>query len=215
MIKSVFFMAVFVLIATSVFADAHLNYGTPEGKWSREMSRLHQESSTAPRAKAWVKVEQNGAMIYEFTMRYEGGAEDGHGGVGIHILADKAPKGKSWGMGDSWLLWLNYDVNPENYQIPRGLSAQIYKSTTNSKMELVQSISLKDIEPIAQRYLYSVVPVKLTYLPKMGRVIISDPRGISEGWYVNLPGGRYERGDYVAVRTNGAKVSFSSKDVDL
>ena len=53
-----------------------------------EASDLVVVSPDAGRAKAWIMVPQTGPTIYEFTMRYEGGGEDGHGGAGIHILAD-------------------------------------------------------------------------------------------------------------------------------
>lgn len=213
--KTVVIISMIAILAASAFAEDKFNYGSAEGEWKMIGSRLYQQNSNAPRAKFWVEVPQNGSMIYEFTMRYEGGVEDGHGGVGIHILADSAPQGEAWGMGESWLLWLNYDVDPESSQVPAGLSAQIYRSTSNSEMEIVKSISLRAVEQIAARYINSTVPVKLTYFADTGRVVISDPRGIVAGWYVTLPKGRNESGQYVAVRTNSASVSFASSDVNL
>ena len=201
----------------TAFADGHMkSLKAPEGNWSLERGiRLYQNAVDAPRAKLWLNVPQQGSMIYEFTMRYEGGAEDGHGGVGLHILADTAPTGKSWGMGHSWMLWLNYDKNPTAPGIPEGLSAQIYQSTSNEDMEIIQSISLKRIESIAARYLNTDVPVKLTYAAEEGRIYIADPRGITLGWYVDLPNGRNITGNYVAIRTNGVKASFTSNDAEL
>ena len=119
--RTLVLIAVIVLAAGMVYADSHLSFGTPEGQWNLVGGRLFQQDEGAPRAKAWMAIPQNGSMIYEFTMRYEGGGEDGHGGVGIQFLADSVPTGKSWGFGDSWLLWLNYDENPTAAGVPRGL----------------------------------------------------------------------------------------------
>ncbi len=215
MTRVVVIVALITVMTGMVFADSHLMFGTPEGDWAVRRNRLYQYDADASRAKAWVSVPQNGSMIYEFTMRYEGGIEDGHGGVGIHILSDTRPEGRSWGMGDSWLLWLNYDTVSAQPDIPKGLSAQLYKSTSNSDMELIDSVSLSSVEPIAAQYINSIVPVKLTYLSSQGRVLIADPRGKSAGWYIDLPDGRYETGQYAAVRTNGIRMSFSSSDIEL
>ncbi len=215
MTKVILIVALITVMTGMVFADSHSMFGAPEGDWSIRGDRLYQHDVDAPRAKAWVVAPQNDSMIYEFAMRYEGGLDDGHGGVGIHLLSDTPSEGRSWGMGDSWLLWLNYDVASTQPDIPRGLSAQLYKSTSDSDMELVESVSLSSIETIAAQYVNSIIPVKLTYLPESGRVLIADPRGKSAGWYITLPDGRYETGQYVAVRTNGIRMSFSSPDIEL
>jgi hypothetical protein len=213
--KTLILIAVIVMTAGMVFADSHGLFGTPEGNWSMTGGRLYQRDAKAPRAKAWVTAPQNGSMVYEFTMRYEGGGEDGHGGVGLHILADKTATGKSWGLGDSWLLWLNYDENPVSRQIPRGVSAQVYKSTDNSKMDLVTSVSLAPYAALLAANLYVDIPMKLTFQADRGRIIIADPTGATAGWYVDLPGARGDKGMYVAVRTNGVSASFTSPDVNL
>ena len=213
--RILFLIAVISLTAGMVCAEVPGFYGTPEGDWDIVGGRLIQRDASAPRAKAWMMVPQNGSMIYEFTMRYDGGGEDGHGGAGLHILADSVPKGKSWGLGDSWLLWLNYDVSPTASGVPRGLSAQVYKSSDNKSMEIVKSISLAPFENIAAANLYKDVPVKLTFLADRGRVLIADPTGSSAGWYVDLPGARGDSGMYAAVRTNGVEASFTSADVNL
>ncbi len=213
--KKVVIVATLIMLGGVVCADGHLKFGSPEGDWGVRNKGLFQKDADAPRAKTWVRVFQDGSMNYEFIMKYEGGAEDGHGGVGIHILSDTMPVGKSWGMGDSWLLWLNYDTSPISSDIPEGLSAQVYKSSSDSDMELIDSISLRDIEPLAVRYLYSEIPVKLTYVASLGRILIADPRGKTAGWYIDLPGGQNETGQYVAVRTNGVRISFTAQDVEL
>ncbi len=210
-------LVVLVLSVAAVFADSHGSgmYGMPEGDWSIVGGRLFQKNAAAPRAKAWLMVPQKGAMVYEFTMRYEGGGEDGHGGVGIHMLGDRTSKGKAWGMGDSWLLWLNYDEKPRNKDITAGLSAQLYKSTNNSTMNVVKSLSLSRYEPVLMANLNRDIPVKLTFLPDRGRLLIADPTGASAGWYLDMPGSKGDQGMYVAARTNGLKASFTSPDVNL
>ncbi len=213
--KTLILIAVIAMTAGMVFADNHGLVGTPEGDWSFSGNRYYQNDEEAPRAKAWLAVPQNGSMVYEFTMRYEGGGADGHGGVGLHILGDSATGDKSWGFGESWMLWLNYDLNPSAAMVPRGVSAQVYKSSSNTKMEIVKSISLAPYAAILSDNLYTDIPMKLTFLADRGRVIIADPTGMTAGWYVDLPGARGDRGMYVAARTNGVAVSFTSPDVNL
>ena len=214
--KFLVLFAVLILTASIVSAGNLGLYGTPEGNWKFVGNRLYQNDEKAPRAKAWLMVPQNGAMVYEFTIRYEGGGEDGHGGIGIHILSDNIPKGKSWGFGNSVLFWLNYDENPKSADIPKGLSAEIYKSTNNSKMELCgQAYSINEYMPVLLKYLSSDIPVKITYLASKGRFLIDDPSGMTAGWYVDIPGMKNVSGKYIAVRTNGIAASFTSPDVSL
>lgn len=201
--------------AAAAFAQEGEMFGTPEGDWSIRGGRLTQENSGAPRAKVWMRVPQEGSVVYEFTMRYEGGAEDGHGGAGIHILADAIPPGISWGMGDSWLLWLNYDEAPSAPGVPRGLSAQLYRSESDISMEIVKSVSLESLEPALADMLDSDIPIKLTFLADRGEVFITDPLGTGDGWYVELPGSAGMSGRYAAVRTNGVRVSFTTPSLDL
>ena len=213
--KVLVLIAVLLTAAGLLFADGHGFYGTPEGEWKLMGGRLYQQDEDAGRAKAWIMVPQNGPMIYEFTMRYEGGGEDGHGGAGIHILADAKTDGKSWGFSDSWLLWINYDVDPADSDHVRGLSAVAYKSSSNKAMDMVASVNLNAYADLFMDNLYADIPVKLTFYPSRGRLTIADPRGETEGWYVDLPGAAGSTGSYVAVRTNGCEVSFTSPDVSL
>ncbi|MCK5735404.1 MAG: hypothetical protein KAH21_02955 [Spirochaetaceae bacterium] len=213
--RTIVLIVVIILAAGMVYADGHGYFGSPEGQWNLVGGRLFQKDAEAPRAKAWMAIPQNGSMVYEFTVRYEGGGEDGHGGVGIHILGDSAPSGKSWGLGDSWMLWLNYDVNSSTTGVPRGLSAQVYKSDSNKKMEVVKSIALNSYVSLLSANLDVDIPVKLTFLADRGRVIIADPTGASAGWYVDLPGSRGDSGNYVSVRTNSVGASFTSPDVNM
>ncbi len=208
-------ITVIIMTAGMVFADGHGFYGSPEGDWTLRGARLTQTDEGATRAKAWLSVPQKTAMVYEFTMRYEGGGEDGHGGAGLHIVADNKTDGKSWGFSDSWLLWINYDMQVSRSNDFRGLNAMVYKSDSNKVMDVVASVNLDAYAGLLMDNLDVDIPVKLTFYPANGRVEIADPRGETAGWYVDIPGAAGATGSYVAVRTNGVAVSFTSPDVSM
>jgi hypothetical protein len=155
-------------------------------------------------------------MLYEFDVWYEGGAEDGQGGVGIHIFMENAINRASWGAGKSWLLWLNYDEKPLSKDIPAGLSAQIYRSVNNSRMELIDSIPLTEYEPLlTKRNLASAITFRIIANGDTGEIRVYDPTDPDNKKYFyffidekDLP----LKGDFVALRTNGMKVSFALKD---
>ncbi len=207
------FLAVLVAVGLSVpvFAQVKLpEHQFASGSWSFVGARLFQNDAKAPLAKVNVRVPQNGPMVYVFNARYESGAEDGHAGFGVHLFADKVFSGASWGSGNSYLLWLNYDENPKNAKIPRGFSAQVYRSSSNSRMDLVQSVDLN-----AYRYLLtpanlsSPLPIKLWMNGNTGEVRVYDPTDPTYYYFFfvdkkDVP----MKGSWVAVRTNGAKFSF-------
>lgn len=214
--KRTLVLIIAILSATGLaFADGHGLYGTPEGEWQLQGNRLYQQDEEAMRAKAWFRVPQNGAMIYEFTVRYEGGGEDGHGGTGIHILADAKTDGISWGLGDSWMLWVNYDINANASGVPRGFSATLYKSDSHKVMEVVSSVDLNDYLYLLLDNIDKDIPVKITFYPSKGRISIADPRGETSGWYIDIPGLEDAEGSYVAVRTNSISASFTSPDLSM
>jgi hypothetical protein len=155
-------------------------------------------------------------MLYEFNIRYEGGAEDGHGGAGIHIFVDNALNRASWGAGKSWLLWLNYDEKSLSKDIPAGLSAQIYRSISNSRMELIHSMPLTDYEPLlTDENLASPITFRIIANGDTGEVRIYDPTDPDNRKYYyffidkrDLP----IKGNYAAIRTNGIKLSFALEE---
>ena len=207
-------LVLFVLvlgIAVSLFAQQVPEYRFASGNWNFSGPRLYQNDPYAGLAKVNLKVPQNGPMIYEFNARYEGGAEDGHGGFGIHVFVDNAFNSASWGAGKSYLLWLNYDESPISGRIPKGLSAQIYKSLTNSRMDLLESISLNDYLPLlTDENLSAPVPFSVEVNGTTGEVKVYDPTDPDAyfQYFINrseLP----LRGDWVALRTNGMKASFA------
>lgn len=179
------------------------------GSWRLMGNRLYQNDSGERLAKTNIKVPQSGTVRYDFNVRLEGGAEDLHGGFGIHIFAGSAYPRASWGTDKSYLLWLNYDANPVSKEIPKGLSAQVYKSHSHSYMELVASVDLNDYASLLEEFSPdTVVPVRIIANGDTGNVRIMDPLD-RESYYSFSLGSRSRlRGDWVAVRTNGIAASF-------
>lgn len=201
-------------LASAVYAQSQIPaYRFASGKWQFVGERLFQNDEKAGLAKANFTVPQSNAMIYEFNARYELGAEDGHGGFGIHIFGDTAIDKASWGSGNSYLLWLNYDENPKSKDIPKGLSAQVYRSYSHSRMELVDSVDLNEYAYLlTEDNLSAPVPVKLIVDGDTGEVRIFDPRDpdLRDYFYFYLDSKDVPlKGNYVALRTNGMTLSFA------
>jgi hypothetical protein len=205
-------LAVLVAVGMSipVFAQANLpEHSFASGSWAFSGPRLYQNDAKAPLAKVNIKVAQSGPMVYAFNAEYEGGAEDGHAGFGIHLFADNVAPGASWGSGKSYLLWLNYDEKPMDKRIPAGLSAQVYKSLSNSRMELVQSIDLNQFKDFAAANLNMTLPVKLWMDGNTGEVRVYDPTLPTYYYYFYVDKNDVPmKGSWVALRTNGVKLSF-------
>jgi hypothetical protein len=201
-----------VSMALSAYAQNQLpEYRFASGRWGFSGDRLLQNDARAHLAKVNFRVPQSGAMEYDFNIRYEGGAEDGHGGVGIQLFSDTAYNGTSWGSGKSYLLWLNYDENPGNRNIPRGLSAQIYRSYSNTWMELVESVSLTDYEQyLTDENLSAPIPFKIEAYGDTGEIRIYDPTDPEQYFQVNVETRDVPlKGNWVAIRTNGLQASFA------
>ena len=126
------------------------------GDWAVRGGRLIQLDSAEPLARADRQVRQNRPYELEFTVRYiEGGYRDAddladgvfHAGFGIHIgVENPALRGRSWGAGESYLLWLNLDTRPDtrrNHPQHYGFRAQVYRSDSNTSMALLRDPSLR------------------------------------------------------------------------
>jgi hypothetical protein len=213
--KRIVFLLAVICLTSLVYAQSNSipDYQAASGRWAPSGGRLYQNDEGARLAKINVRAPQSGAMVYEFNARYESGAEDGHGGFGLHVFADTAYNSASWGSGKSYLLWLNYDEKPLSRQIPGGLSAQVYHSYTNSRMDLVESIDLNEYASLlTQDNLSSPVPFRIIVDGGTGEVRIYDPTD------PNLENYRYFyidkkdlplNGNWVALRTNGMRLSFA------
>lgn len=208
--KKALVLLVLVGLLVPVFAaEGSLpEYQFAQGEWALIGDRLYQMDSDDPLAKVNIQIPQKGSMVYEFNVRYEGGAEDLHGGFGLHVFADSAHPRKSWGSGKSYLLWLNYDSNPVSDDIPAGFSAQVYKSVSHTRMDLVKSIDLN-------RYAYLLtpsnldlkVPAKIVVNGDTGMVKVYSPMDPNYYFYFYLDDKAME-GDWIALRSNGLSLSF-------
>ena len=209
--KKVVLAVLFVILVfpLGVFALSN-DYGFTYGDWEIMGNRLYQEDEDCGIAKAWMAYPQQGIVEYNFNVRYEGGMfEDGHAGFGIHLFVDKPAKGFSWGEGKSYLLWVNYDRNPVSKSIPKGLSVEIYESSSNSRMKLVQAVDLSRLEKTLMAIpRNTVVPVRMVANGRTGEIRIYDPLNTSYYYTLNLGNRTPLKGSYVTLRTNGGAFSF-------
>jgi hypothetical protein len=189
-----------------------IEYVRGAGDWRFVGPRLLQDDAGARLAKVNLNVPQEGEVYYEFNVRYEGGAEDGHGGFGIHILGDSRLDYPSWGSGKSYLLWLNYDERPISSDIPTGLSAQVYRSDSHSRMTLLYSRDLNEyLTFLDEDALSEDVPFRISANGNTGEVRVYDPTEDLESVYYVFNIDRSElpvKGNWIALRSNGMKVSF-------
>jgi hypothetical protein len=197
-------------VGASLFAQAQLSeYRFASGDWRFVGDRLYQNDAAAPLAKVNIRAPQSGPMIYEFNVRYEDGPRKTHAGFGIHIFVDEAYHGASWGSGVSYLLWLNYDENPVTPGFPKGLTAQVYRSFSNTRMDLIESVDLNEFAYLVDQNLTSKVPVKIWANGDTGEVRVYDPTdpALEYYFYFYLPT-KVLKGNWVALRTNAVKLSF-------
>jgi len=197
-------------VGVSLFAQVQLpEHHFASGNWTFVGDRLYQNDANARLAKVNIRAPQSGPMIYEFNVRYEDGIQDGHGGFGIHLFADDVLHRASWGSGTSYLLWLNYDERPVTPRIPRGFSAQLYKSNSNSSMDLIESYDLNQYAYLLtwENCAMYPVPAKIWVDGSTGEVRVYDPTLPTYYYYFYLPT-RNLRGNWVSLRTNGLKLSF-------
>jgi hypothetical protein len=209
------FVLVMALLAAGAVLYAQVNlpeYRLVTGNWAVSGQRLYQNDAGARLAKVNIRVPQSGAMVYEFDARYEGGAEDGHGGFGLHVFVDAPYNSYSWGAGSSYLFWLNYDENPLNKSIPRGLSAQVYRSYSNSRMDMVQSFDLNSYaDLLTAENLAAPVHFRIVVDGNTGEVRVYDP--VDNSMYYVLHLNKRDlplKGNWVTLRTNGMKMSFTN-----
>jgi hypothetical protein len=212
--KRLVLLVVVLAVSTALYAQTFVPaYTVGSGSWSLSGDRLYQNDENAKLAKVNLQVPQEGPMVYEFNARYEAGGEDGHGGFGIHVFADRIINGPSWGCGNSYLLWLNYDENPQDSKIPSGLSAQVYRSYSNSYMEMIDSIDLNEyVEDVYVEDLEYSVPFKILVNGSTGEVRVYDPRDpeLADYFYYNINQRDVPlKGEWVALRTNGVNLSFA------
>jgi hypothetical protein len=208
--RKLFLLGLGLVLAGGAFAQSFPKYVVASGNWVQKDGRVYQTDAENGLARVDIPVAQAGNMEYAFNVRFEGGGEDNHGGFGMHLFAPAkgVSNRRSWGFGDSYLFWINYDENPVSGDIPKGLSAQIYHSTKNWKMDLVDSLDLNYMLPnIPADVLSMIIPVTLRMNGASGEFRIYDPRDPTTYYVytVKLP---QATGDWIALRTNSCSLSF-------
>ena len=207
-----FFLVLGVGVSLCAQQLPEYHFASGSGSWGFVGNRLYQNDTRAGLAKVNMRIPQSGPMIYEFNVRYEDGIDDGHGGFGLHVFADDVFHGASWGSGTSYLLWLNYDENPITRGIHRGFSAQVYRSNSNSSMDLLESYNLNEYASLLtyENCAANSVPAKIWIDGGTGEVRVYDPTDptLEDYFYFYLPA-RGLRGNWVSLRTNGIKLSFA------
>jgi hypothetical protein len=200
------------------------------GDWAVRSGRLVQGDWRTGLARADRQVEQGGVMDVRFRVRYIDGGYDTdadiqneyyHAGFGIHIGVDQAARGVAWGNGRSYLLWLNLDLRPEvmdQYPEHVGFRGQVYRSDSNSRMELVDELNVDigsalglttaDIVP----FLDVNVPVRVVFDTNSGRVRVYDPTAPETYFYFDLDPALLQ-GNYISLRTNSLAASFDNFEV--
>ncbi|MDR2494658.1 MAG: hypothetical protein LBD24_05480 [Spirochaetaceae bacterium] len=211
----VFFLA--TAAAASLSAQKLPDYRAASGKWINQGGRAYQNDGNARLAKANIRAPQSGSMLYAFNVRYETGAEDGQGGFGLHLFADSVVDGPSWGCGNSYLLWLNYDEKPlKSTGIAPGLTGQVYRSYSHTRMELVHNIDLnKYADLLTPENLAEPVSFRVWVNGDTGEVRIYDPTDPYYATYYVFTVDKKAlplKGNWVAVRTNGLKMSFAPEE---
>ena len=213
------------------------------GNWSVSGNRLHQNDPREPLARVDKRLAQHGTYQLDFNIRYADGGyrsvrdlqnEHLHAGFGVQVGVSNPPlRGKSWGLGESYLLWLNLDTRPETRrEKPEhfGLRAQVYESKSNTNMDLMRSrelqallgsplvsidiaealyrelgflIDVADVEP----FLYRDVPISIRVNTRTGEIGVKDPTAPLRFFFSVDPA--VLRGNYIALRTNGLAANFS------
>jgi hypothetical protein len=209
-------LLIVLLLAGFVFcawAQSKPSFAVDSGNWTwngRE-NRLYQNDPEEGLAKVNIPVgRQNGIMLYEFNVRYEGGLDDTHAGFGIHLFLDTPSGRRSWGAGQSYLFWMNWDQRPADSKTPRGLSAQIYRSASAASMSLVGSYNLNQyVGDLTSKILYSQVPVKIQLNSNTGEVRVWSPFASNLYYYTFVDPKLIKKGSsWVALRTNSMSASF-------
>ncbi len=190
------------------------------GAWKAD-GKLTQSNLTTGLAQIYRQVPQSGVYELEFTAKYkEGGYKDlkdaamgkYHAGFGIHIGIDKPAPSISWGNGKSYLLWFNLDTTvPKNSEY-YGLRAQVYKSDSNSRMNLMKDYNVEilpqDVVTANLDYLAYDLKVRMIVNTNDGEIRVYDPTVDNYYYYFTLDPKVLRAGSYVAFRTNRVGIAF-------
>ncbi len=231
----------FALSAQSVERVSFASMGdwTPgAGSWEVVNGRLQQTGLPAPLARIDRRTNQRGVYEIEFIIRYLDGGfyseadlmnDEFHAGFGVQLGGTNPVLGRaSWGVGQSYLLWLNLDTrmstlrnSPEHF----GFRAQVYESRSNTNMSLLSGQAVMDQiqQPVASLdilaltgltledlvgFLDAPVRVNIRVNTNTGEVGVLDPTAPIR-YFMQLDP-RILRGDYISLRTNNLSTSYSN-----
>jgi len=220
-ITSIAVLLLFLITPLSIFAQKTVlnedfspapNLHKSYGDWEVKNGRLYQKDTQKGLAMLNFNAEQSGVMQYEFTLRYEaGGIEDLMGGFGIHIFVDEADHGRSWGDGDSYLLWINYDQKATYGG--KGFRAQVYDSDSTTEMVLKAGYSLAPYSKyLSKENLNNEIPIKIVANSYTGDINVYDPSNPDWYYYFTLPN-LSDRGNFIGFRTNSLSISIDNLKV--
>jgi len=189
------------------------------GSWKAD-GALTQSNVKTGLAQISRQVPQSGVFELEFSAKYiEGGYTDlkaaatgkYHGGFGIHIGVDKPAASMAWGNGKSYLLWFNLDTTVPKDSEFYGLRAQVYKSESSSRMNLMKDYNIEilpqEVVTANLDYLAYALPIRMVVNTDSGEVRVYDPTVTDYYYYFNLDP-KMLKGGYVAFRTNRVSVAF-------
>jgi hypothetical protein len=205
----------FLIVPAFLFSQDVGGFTPAYGDWKVVGDRVVQSSTSAGMAQAYMRLPQSGIMQYEFDVKYVGGGSDMFAAFGFHIGIDSAARGKSWGNGKSFLLWLTMD--PKVYG-GSGVYGQAYFSEAHSIMDMVHAPKayelpmdrLADIN-LDQMAKYAL-PIKVRVNYNTGQVKVWDPT-ISNMYYYFSLGGPIRGGNYISIRTNSLAASFGNFEI--
>ncbi|TVQ27573.1 MAG: hypothetical protein EA383_02270 [Spirochaetaceae bacterium] len=211
------------------------------GNWEVSGGRLLQTGLPAPLARIDRRTDQRGVYEIDFTIRYVDGGfyseqelmnGEYHAGFGIQLGGtNPVLGGRSWGVGQSYLVWLNLDTrlstlrnSPEHF----GFRAQVYESRSNTSMSLLSGAAVEQQigQPLASldlfaalsefgwseddliAYLDSPVRVNVRVNTNTGEVGVLDPTAPIR-YFMQLDP-QILRGNYISLRTNNLSTSYAN-----
>jgi hypothetical protein len=184
------------------------------GDWKVMNGKLYQLDTKERMAQLNIPAPQSGTVQYEFDLEYNGGAEDDYAGFGIHVIVDNPSRARSWGNGQSALLWVTWD--PRRYGAP-GLFAQAYASAGATDMTLYPRRDILKAggdmpfptQYVKRQYLNATVPVKIVIDYNTGEMKVYDP--LDMRYYYKFRASMPKKsGRYFAFRTNSLSVRIDN-----
>ena len=223
--KKAFWLLAFLVLATVAFGQTVVinsfssstlpaGWVAASGDWKVMNGKLYQLDTKERMAMLNIPAPQSGTVQYEFDLEYNDGAEDDYAGFGIHVIVDNPSHGRSWGDGQSALLWVTWD--PKHYG-PPGLFAQAYASAGPTSMALYPSRDIMKAggnmpfpsQYVKMEYLHATVPVKIVIDYDTGEMKVYDP--LDMRYYYRFKASLPKKsGRYFAFRTNSLSVRIDN-----